>query len=138
MALKLNRPVGNSMYGPLFIRQALGWYLLLAGVMKLENISKFIDEVHKLNVLPEHISTLYAIVLPYGEIFAGVLLILGFLTTLGSLISAFHFCTLIYVFGFYSSTGQLLNKDLVMLAGALSIMYSGAGALSIDRFRETG
>ena len=57
---------------------------------------------------------------------------------LGAVLAAFHCATLVYVFGFFSSTGQLLNKDLVMLAAALSVMYSGAGAFSVDRFRETG
>ncbi|NBW41455.1 DoxX family protein [bacterium] len=138
MAIKLNKPVGNSLYGPLLLRQALGWYLLLAGVLKLENISYYAEEMQQLNALPEHIATLYAIILPYGEILAGGLLILGFLTTLGSMLAAFYFCSTIYFFGFYSASGQLLSKDIVMLACAISVMYSGAGALSIDRFRETG
>lgn len=138
MGVKMNKPVGNALYAPLFVRQALGWYLLLAGLVKLENISSFITEFHQLNVLPEHVGTVYAILLPYMEIFAGGLLILGFLTTLGAILAALHCATLVYVFGVFSSTGQLLNKDLIMFAAALSIMYSGAGAFSVDRFRETG
>ena len=136
--MKLNKPVGSALYAPLFVRQALGWYLMLAGLVKIENISVWIGEFHQLNVLPHHLATVYAIVLPYAEIFAGGLLILGFMTTLGAVLATFHCATLVYVFGFFSSTGQLLNKDIIMLAAALSVMYSGAGAFSVDRFRETG
>ncbi|MCI5064473.1 DoxX family protein [bacterium] len=136
--MKLNRPVGNALYAPLFLRQALGWYLILSGIVKLENLKGFIGEFQKLNVLPEHFATVYAIILPYGEILAGGLLVLGFLTTLGAFLAAFHGVTLIYAFGLFSSTGQLLSKDLIFLAAALSVLYSGAGAFSVDRFRETG
>ncbi|MCB0330873.1 MAG: DoxX family protein, partial [Bdellovibrionales bacterium] len=88
--------------------------------------------------LPDHLETVYGILLPYVELLAGSLLILGFMTTLGAMLAAFHCVTLLWVFGIFSTTGHLLNKDLIMLAGALSVLYSGAGAFSVDRFRETG
>jgi uncharacterized membrane protein YphA (DoxX/SURF4 family) len=136
--MKLNRPIGNELYAPLLIRGALGSYILLAGLVKLENLAAFVEEVKKLGMLPEHLATVYAILLPYFEIFAGGLLVMGLWTILGAIIASFHFASLVYVFGFFTGSGILFNKDVVLLAAALSILYSGAGAFSLDRFRQTG
>ncbi|MCB0319634.1 MAG: DoxX family protein [Bdellovibrionales bacterium] len=134
----MNKPIGNQLYGPLMLRTSLGMYLVIAGFMKLDNLRSFISEVQGLHVLPDNIAAVYAVLLPYFEVFAGGLLVLGMWTTLGAIIASLHFATMVYVFGLFTSTGALLNKDVILLAAGVSILYSGAGAFSVDRFRESG
>ncbi len=136
--MKLNRPIGNVLWGPFFIRLALGGYLFLAGMAKLENLRGFVGEVQKLAIMPDNVAAVYGVLLPYFEVLAGGLLVLGLWTTLGAVIATIHFATMLWVFGLFTSTGMLFNKDVILLAAGLSIMYSGAGALSVDRFREVG
>lgn len=136
--MKLHQPLGSEAFAPVFLRVAIGTYLLMAGFLKLDNLGTFVGEIKELAILPAQFATVYGIMLPYMEIFAGALLILGLWTILGAFLAAIHFTTLVYVFGIFTSSGDLLNKDLILLAGALSILYSGAGALSFDRFKQTG
>ncbi len=136
--MKMNQPVGNNLYAPFFLRCTLGAYLILAGLAKLENLDGFVLEIQKLEILSKHFSTVLGILLPYVELAAGGLLFLGMWTTLGALIAALLLASFIYVFGIFPRGGLLFNKDVILFAVALSIMYSGAGAFSIDRFRQTG
>lgn len=134
----MNEPIGNPIWGPFFIRVALGAYFLLAGLAKLDNIQGFIQEVQSFNILSPHMSTLYGILLPYVEIAGGTLLILGIWTTLAALLISLMLLSFVIAFGFFPRGGSMFNKDILLLAAALSLMYSGAGAMSIDRFRKTG
>lgn len=138
MGLKINEPVGNPIYGPLLIRMTLGIYFVIAGFSKLDNIPGFIKEVQSFRILPDHIATLYAILLPYAEMAAGVLLIIGIWTTLAALLSSLMLLSFVLAFGPFPTGGKLFNKDILLLAASMSLLYSGAGALSIDRFRKTG
>lgn len=136
--MKLTEPVGNTLYAPLFLRCALGGYLLLAGLLKLESLDAFVLEVQQLGVLPRHFATVAGIMLPYLEVVSGVMLILGMWTTLGAIIACALLGSFIYVFGLFPNRGHLFNKDVILFAAGLSIMYSGAGAFSVDRFRKQG
>ncbi|MCB0354493.1 MAG: DoxX family protein [Bdellovibrionales bacterium] len=136
--MKLTEPVGNTLYAPFFIRCALGAYLLLAGLLKLDSLDGFVVQVQQLGVLPKHIATVVGILLPYLEIVSGTMLILGMWTTLGAIIACILLGAFIYVFGIFPNRGHLFNKDVILFAAGLSIMYSGAGAFSVDRFRKQG
>ena len=136
--MKLYQQLGSETFAPVFLRIALGAYLLMAGFLKLDNLGSFVTEVKELEILPAQFATVYGIVMPYMEIFAGALLIIGLWTILGAFIAAFHFGTMVYIFGIFTTGGDLLNKDLILLAGAISILYSGAGALSFDKFKQAG
>lgn len=138
MGVKLNEPIGNSLYAPLFIRGTLGCYFILAGLLKLENMAHFMAEVKGFSMLPEHMSTMFAILLPYVEIAAGGLLVLGMWTTLAAIITTFLLATFIYAFGLFPTRPNLFNKDIILLGASISVLYSGAGAFSIDRFRKSG
>lgn len=136
MAIKLHEPVGNALYAGLFVRVPLGLYFILAGLMKLKDQSAFIAVVREYKVLPEPLSTLYAILLPYVEVGAGAMLILGIWTTLAAIVTGLMLLSFIIALGLREH--HPFNKDVLLLGAALSLLYSGAGAFSIDRFRKTG
>jgi uncharacterized membrane protein YphA (DoxX/SURF4 family) len=137
--MKMNEPIGNPIWGPFILRITLGAYFVLAGWAKLANVPGFIREVQSFGVLPTQAATLYGILLPYFEIAAGFLLIVGIWTTLAALITSLMLLSFVLAFGVFPKTGDLLfNKDILLLAGSISLLYSGAGAISIDRFRKNG
>ncbi len=136
--MKLNEPIGNTNIGPFLVRMPLGLYFLVAGFAKLDNIPGFIKEVQNAHVLPDHLATLYAILLPYSEMATGTLLVLGIWTTLAGILSSLMLISFIIAIGAFPNGGYLFNKDIILLGGSLSLLYSGGGALSIDRFRKSG
>ena len=135
--MKASTPVGQPIYAPLCIRLVIGSYFLLAGLAKLDDHRGFIEEVHRIAILPELLGTLYGIVLPYLEIFFGALFIIGLWSVLSSVILSILLLSFILAFGVFSTAGPF-NKDILLLGAAASIMFSGGGAFSIDRFRTSG
>lgn len=133
--MKVDQPIASSQYGPLFVRVVLGAYFLLAGLAKLEDLSGFITAIKRLQIMPDHLATLYATVLPYVEVGAGAILIMGFWTTLGSALTTAILLSFIYSFGLFPS--YPFNKDLILLGASLSLLCTGAGAMSVDRFRKS-
>ncbi|RIL03069.1 MAG: hypothetical protein DCC75_13060 [Proteobacteria bacterium] len=136
MAFKISDPIGKAMYGPLFARLALGAYFVFAGLTKLHNPNGFVMMVRSYNILPEPLATLYGIGLPYLEIGAGGLLVIGLWTTLVSFILSLLLLSFVIALGPYSH--QPFNKDIILLGLSLSFLWSGAGALSVDLFRKSG
>lgn len=137
MALKMNEPVGDAMYGPLLIRVSLGAYFILAGFLKFENLPAFIQQVQQYNILPMNMARLYGTLLPYLEIGCGFLLIIGFWTTMASIICSLLLLSFVIALKLFPNANDLLfNKDVILLCASLSLMYTGAGAASIDRFRR--
>lgn len=138
MPMKMNEPCGNPIYAPFFVRISLGGYFLLAGLMKINHIPAFIKEVQAFHILPAHLATLYAIMLPYAEVVVGTMLLLGSWTTLAAILSSLMLLSFVIAIGIFPSSGDLYNKDVILLCGSLSLLFSGAGAISVDRFRKTG
>ena len=135
----MSEPVADALYGPLIIRLAIGVYFLLAGLAKLDHIQTFIEAVQGFKILPTQFAAVYAILLPYVEVGVGVLLILGIWTTLAAFLSSLMLVSYIVAIGIFPhSSSELFNKDFILLAGTLSLMCTGAGALSVDRFRKNG
>jgi uncharacterized membrane protein YphA (DoxX/SURF4 family) len=138
MAIKMTEPLGNPMYAPFFVRISIGGYFLLAGLMKLDRIPAFIKEVQAFDILPYHLATVYAILLPYTEVVVGSMLLLGSWTTLAAMLASSMLFSFVLALGIFPNSGGLYNKDLILLAGSLSLLFSGSGALSVDRFRKSG
>lgn len=109
---------------------------MLAGLAKLEDVPGFVKEVRALNILPDHLAALYALALPYLEIGVGSLLVVGIWSTLSAIIAAALIGSVVYIFGVFPGRGLLFNKDILLLAGAVSLLFSGAGAMSLDKFRK--
>lgn len=99
--MKMTEPIGSSLYAPVFIRCTLGLYFVLAGLAKLDNLPGFISEIQSFHILPQHLATLYAIMLPYLEVGAGALLVLGAWTTLAALATSLILLSFIYVLGVF-------------------------------------
>ena len=135
--MKLNEPIGNPIYAPPFIRAALGAFLLYTGRSQLSAPTLLVDQVQALKILPEHLATVFALLLPYLEILAGGLIFVGYWTTLGGIIAAVIVLPFVYTAGAVTGKG-IFNKELFVLMSALSLLYSGAGAISVDRFRKGG
>ncbi|MBX7137498.1 MAG: DoxX family protein [Oligoflexia bacterium] len=143
MAVKMHEPIGEAHYGPLLLRCSLGAYLLLSGLSQIDHLELFIDAVQRNRHFPEHVSTLYAILVPYLEVLTGALLIVGIWTTFAGIVSALMLGSFIFATGLFPYkndmfTTRLFNKDVILLCAALSLLYTGAGAFSIDRFRKGG
>lgn len=137
--MKMNEPIGNGLYGPLFIRVTLGAYFVVAGMLKLDQApGAFIEEVRQFGILKEPLLTLYATLLPYLEVMAGGLMILGFFTTLAALTSSLLLISYIVAFKLFPQHPHLFNKDVVLLGASLSLLFSGGGYYSVDNFRKTG
>ncbi len=134
----MTEPVGDTLYAPFFLRLALGSYFVLAGLAKLDDPGAFVLEVQRFGILPEQFATVYAILLPYLEILSGGMLLCGMWTTLAAIITTLLLGSFIYAFGFFPPKANLFNKDVILLAVSVSIMFSGAGAFSVDRFRKQG
>lgn len=136
--MKMTDPIGQGIYGPLFIRLALGSYFIMAGLLKLEDLNAFVAEVQRFQMMPEEFATVFGIMLPYIEIVFGGLFLIGMWTTLAGLILGGLLCSFIYVFGLFQGDTYLFNKDAVLLSAVICVLYTGAGAFSIDRFRKQG
>lgn len=143
MAVTASNPIGNSIYAPLFLRVPLGAYFVLAGLTKIDNIDAFVQQVKAFGILSNSVATAFGGILPYVEILCGLMVIFGFLTTLASGVLSLLLVTFIYAIGLFpyakvAFAENLFNKDLLLLAIAVSLLYSGPGAFSIDRFRRGG
>lgn len=142
--MKINEPIGNPLWAPFFIRISIGIYFLLSGKAKLSPQSglvlpEFVKQMRGMNPMPDQLSTVWAILLPYLEIVVGLLLIAGLWMTLSAGLSSILICSFIYIFGLYESQQPLIiSKDILILCASFSLMYSGAGAMSIDRFKKGG
>ena len=134
MAIKLSEPLGNPLFAGLFVRLPLGVYFVMAGLMKLNTPEAFVVSVRKFGILPEPLATLYGILLPYVEIAAGALMALGFWTTLSAILTSLMLLSFVIAFGIRDQ--HPFNKDLILLFASISILFSGSGAWSIDRFRK--
>jgi len=136
MAIKMHEPIGHQVWGPFLVRVSLGGYFVLAGLAKIHNISAFVSEVQATHMLPAPFSTLYAITLPYLEVGAGALMVIGIWTTLAAILMSLMIGSFIFALGLFPNHDKLFNKDIILLCASLSLLYSGAGAFSIDRFRK--
>lgn len=137
--MKMHEPIGANSHGPLLIRITLGGYLLLTGYSKIRDIPALVEDVKKFNILPEQLAQLYGMLMPYLAVGAGSLLIIGMWTTLASIVSSLIIGSVIYAMRGYPNTiSKLFERDIIILACSLSLLYTGAGTMSIDQFRKAG
>jgi uncharacterized membrane protein YphA (DoxX/SURF4 family) len=136
--MKINQPIGSGAISPLLLRVPLGAYFLLAGYSKFPLLPSFIDEVKAMGVLSGNLSALYATLLPYLEVFVGIMLLVGMWTTLASVMASILLVSFIFAFGIFSEGHRIFNKDLVLLSVACSLLYSGPGPWSIDKRAQAG
>lgn len=99
----------------LFARLILGGVLLLAGYLKLDELDKSQMAVRAYEMLPVSLANLIGIVLPFAEIFMGILLILGAATRLMSFMSAL--LMLVFVVGISQAWARGLSIDCGCFGG---------------------
>lgn len=136
MAIKVNEPIGAAPIGPLILRMGLGSYFLLAGLSKLQMLAAFVAQVKTFAILPENVSSLYGVLLPYIEVFVGGCLLLGLWTTMVGIMAALLLVSFVCAFGLFPGSSEIFNKDLVLLGATLCLMYTGPGSYSLDNVRR--
>ena len=155
------RPAGAIGLFVAAVRIILGGLFIFAAIMKLQDIQGFAFSVKAFDVLPagaDHAAKLLAFVIPWTELFVGLLLLVGLWTRAASML-----LSLILV-GFIGGIISVLARDLnitcgcfgrfekpctgpisschvirngVLLAGTLFVLWKGPGSLAIDR-QESG
>lgn len=111
----------------------------MAGMLKLDQApGAFVEEIRQFGILKEPLVTLYGTLLPYLEIGAGALMMLGFFTTLAAITTSLLLLSYLIAFKFFPTHPHLFNKDVILLGASLSLLFSGGGYYSVDNFRKTG
>lgn len=136
--MHFGRPLWNQDLAGLFVRVPLGGYFFLIGQHTLSDMDSFVANVKRMGVLPDQLATLYAVLLPYLEVSIGILLMVGMWTTLAAILSTVLLFSFIFATGIFPFTPTVFNKDFILAGAALSLLASGAGAISIDTFRKKG
>jgi uncharacterized membrane protein YphA (DoxX/SURF4 family) len=134
--MKIAEPLGSASVGPLIIRMALGLYFLLVGMEKVDKIPNFVLEIQHFHVLPTEAAWLYGSLLPVVEIVVGIMMMIGVWMTLTSTIAVLILTSVIAFFGVFPNRYFFFNKDLILLAASVSLLYTGAGAASIDSMKR--
>jgi uncharacterized membrane protein YphA (DoxX/SURF4 family) len=136
MAIKMNEPIGPTSVGPFIARLAVGSYFLMAGLSKLQMLSAFVAQVKTFGVLPENTAALYAVLLPYLEVFIGGCFVLGLWTTMVGFMASVLLVSFVFAFGFFPGSSHIFNKDIVVLGAVLCLLYTGPGAYGLDNVRK--
>jgi putative oxidoreductase len=122
-------------YLPLVARVALSLIFLTAGIRHLSNFPGFVDTIAQ--TLP--LATLLAIGAIVFLLLGSVSLIVGYKVNIGATLLILFLipATLVY-HNFIADPGQLnaFLKNLGLIGGLLLVIYTGAGALSIDGSRS--
>jgi uncharacterized membrane protein YphA (DoxX/SURF4 family) len=131
-----SKPLWDSGIGGLLVRVPIGIYFFMAGRMKLENVGGFVDTVQSFNVLPEDLAVLFGVTVPWLETIIGIFMVLGLWTTATAMVAGGMLVSYIVALGLNPVSPMLFNKDVMILGAVLSLAASGAGALSVDKFRR--
>jgi uncharacterized membrane protein YphA (DoxX/SURF4 family) len=141
--MKVSEPIGNAEWAPFFVRITLGCYFMIKGFWGMDNSLAFSQELGRHSGGWGDLMTAYGILAPYLFVVVGGLVIAGFWTTAAGIGAGL--LLLPYLWGngvLHGGLQSILNrnslKDLMLLAGAISLLFSGAGALSVDKFRKAG
>ncbi len=130
---------GSSSFGLLLIRLAIGLTFLLAGAHKAMDVEGFIGYVKSLDVLPPNMAFVLGFILPFAQIVFGALYIIGIFTPLSSLVLSVMLISIMATTGNVNSAAVSYDipvyvYQLIMLAGTLTTLFSGAGVISFDAF----
>ena len=141
-------------YTALIGRILLGAIFIYAGVSKILNPDQFAQAVMNYRIVPLVSVNLFAIVLPWLELVAGILLLAGlfsggsivmitllmalFLGAIGSaLLRGLDIsCGCFSPDGVYKITILYFIRDLVLFALALQVLFYNRGILSMDTLRK--
>ncbi len=101
-------------YVSLLMRLYLGWVFITACVHKIANPASFAVDIATYQFLPLWAVNIFALTLPWVELFAGVLLVLGLCTRAASLLVA------LMMVSFMVALGYALHLGLDMACGCFA------------------
>lgn len=136
--MNLDKPIFSPQLTGTFLRIPIGIYFFLSGRLLLQDPAGLVEAIQYFNIANDHLAQLYGLSLPYLQIIIGVMLAVGFLTTLAAIGGVLLLASFIYAFGIYPDQIIPFNKDIIWLASCLALLCSGPGAFSIDKFRNKG
>ncbi|MBI5787026.1 MAG: DoxX family protein [Candidatus Niyogibacteria bacterium] len=119
-----------SNFAPLLLRVVLGLVFVVHGYPKLfGGFSQTVGFFESVGIKP---GKFWAFVVGAVEFFGGIALILGFATQLAALLIAINMVVAMAKVKFKMGFVNGYEFDLVLLAMALSLMLTGAGAFALD------
>ena len=144
MARTPSHPVGSLIL--LLNRVPLGLLFLLAGVRKLlpkpdgsvmQSLNGFASYAASQAPLPEALGKAYGYALPFVEIIAGGLLILGLLTRVSALVIGLMLLSFMVAMGinWWPESGPAFDKNVILFTLSLLLVMIGGGAWSLDAVR---
>lgn len=143
-------PVRNSVLFDLLLlinRVALGLLFVLAGVRKLipasegtnivAQLGAFATNVAKQAPLPEILGRLYGYALPFVEMIAGALLVLGLFSRSASGLITLMLLSFMIAMGlnWWPPAGSPFEKNLILFTLAALLTVTGSGRIGVDGLR---
>jgi putative oxidoreductase len=151
----MNKPVkaavGNRFF-LLAIRLALGFLFVFAGVEKIAQPEEFAQAIANYHLLPTITVNVFAILLPWIELVAGLFLMLGLFTRGSSLLLVFLLCLFTLAVAVSIARGldiscgcfgtasarkvgwSTLGEDFIMLGGSLLLYFCPNTPISIETY----
>lgn len=144
------RIVIDNKITPFIFRIILGGLFIYASVDKILYPAEFAEAVRNYQILPLGLVNIVAVILPWVELVAGLLLLNGFKTRSGNTIILILICVFIFGVvsamikgidihcGCFSTEGgrkvgmKALMEDVVLLLMSISILFFDKGFFSID------
>ncbi len=144
------------MIAGLLLRIWLGWVFVESGWAKTQNLAAFYNAAHAYKLLPPMLTQLYASMLPWVELLAGGLLLLGFLTRWMSGTISLMLLSFIIAIGWALYLGDeidcgcfvggvvepvtwgLMIRDVIMLVASVYLILRPSTFLSLDGWLNDG
>ena len=121
----------STSIGLFIMRLGLGSIFLFAGAKKVINLQQFIRSVQDTGQMNETIAFILAFILPFMELIFGALLIIGLFTPIASFFLACMSISFLVTQG--AGHPELpFSYNIVFLACAVAMMFTGAGLISFD------
>lgn len=127
---------GAPSIGIFLIRLTLGAYFLILGIEQANNIEAYINRLKALGILSENLSFIVGFILPFALIVFGALYIMGFFTTVTSIVLSIIILAKIIVRGIFPGHGIPFDKEVIFLSCTLLTLFGGAGIISFDVFLD--
>ena len=96
-----------------------------------QKLSGFADYVASQAPLPQVLGQAYGYALPFAEVAAGFLLIVGFLARPAAGVISLMLLSFLFALGFGAEQGPF-SKEVILLTLALLLMVTGPGGISVD------
>lgn len=151
MSNSINAAISNRFF-LLVVRLVLGFLFVFASIEKIAQPEEFARAILNYHLLPIPVVNLFAIVLPWAELVAGLLMLFGLLVRgssflLALLLSLFALAISISIFrGLDISCGcfgtsvarevgwSALGEDVLMLAGSVLLYFFPSTTLSLETY----